>query len=123
MAKDASNAFFTGAFDVIADNVDEIHVCSQQPTNYTEATATYSLGKADVTGADFTEGAGSPSGRKLTVGAITVEGDANGTGNHLALVDSGNSALIYVTTCTSVGIENTVEQEFGAWDITIPQPS
>jgi len=123
MGKVAFNEFYSAVFDVIENNVDEIYVCSQEPANFTEATSTYALGKADVDSDDFTQGDGDVSGRKLTVGAITVTGSGDGTGNHLALVDQVNDVLYYVTTCTSVGIENAVEQEFGAWDIEILDPT
>lgn len=123
MGKVAFNVFFSEGFEGIINNVDEIHVCSQEPANFTEATSTYSLGKADVSGSDFTEGDGDVSGRKLTIGAITVTGSGDGTGTHLALVDQVNDVIYYVTTCTSVGIENAVEQEFGAWDIEILDPT
>lgn len=63
-----------------------VHVCSQEPTNLTEATSTYSLGSGPATvGSPANR---SPSGREVTV-EVTSGGSvsANGTATHWALVD------------------------------------
>ena len=71
-----------------------LDICSQEPTTYAEATATYSKGNKTgvVVGAPA---AGTPSGRQVTVPAITggtVTGSATVT--HWALVNPVNSRLI-----------------------------
>jgi len=56
------------------------------------------LGEIAVTGADFSNGDGDVSGRKVTVAqqvGITV--DVTGAWDHVALVDDGANALLLVT--------------------------
>jgi hypothetical protein len=75
-------------------NTTALHICSQEPATYTEAITTYTLGnKASPTIGSIV--AGSPSGRAITVSAIT-DGSvtATGTATHYALVDTVNSRLL-----------------------------
>lgn len=114
-----------GALDVIATATRMI-ACSAQPTTYTEANATYALADVTMAGGDFTKANGDTSGRKVTMGAkSSVLIDASGTATHVALVRVSDSALIYVTTCTSQALtangSNTVN--FPAWDIEIADPA
>jgi len=51
MGKRAEDIFFAEGLDGIENSVTEMHICSQEPTSYTEATSTYTLGK--VTGELF----------------------------------------------------------------------
>lgn len=100
--------------------------CSAQPTTYTEANVTYALADATMAGADFTLANGDTSGRKITVGAKADQLiDVSGTATHVALIDTSNSVLLYVTTCTSQALtangSNTIS--FPAWDIEIADPS
>jgi hypothetical protein len=124
MAKFAPDAFYDASFDYL-DQSDEMILCSAQPTTYAEATSTYALADVAVTpDTDFTKGAGSPSGRKVTVAAksgVTV--DSTGTGNHVALVRSSDSSLRYVTTCSSQAVTAGNTVNFPAWDINIAAPS
>ena len=62
----------------IDDNAEELHICSAEPTNYTEATVTYSLGQktARVVNAPTDRGGG---GREIVIPAIT-DGAVDGTG-------------------------------------------
>jgi hypothetical protein len=73
-------------------NGDRLDICSQEPTNYTEATSTYSLGNAVVnTGATQD---GTVDGRAVQVPAISgANVTATGTATHWALTD-GSSVLI-----------------------------
>ena len=77
-------------------------VCSTQPTNYTEATATYKLADVVIDSGDYTAANGNVSGRKNTVAAqsaVTI--DTSGTAEHVAVVTTGDTTLRLVTTCTS----------------------
>lgn len=106
-----------------ATNLD-LHICSQEPTTYTEAVTTYSLGdKNDV--AMGTIGAGTPSGRQVPVTAIT-DGDvtATGTASHWALVDTNTSRLIATESLSSsqaVTSGNTFT--LAEFDIVLPDPA
>lgn len=125
MAKAAPDIIMDGALDVIA-TATRMVACSAQPTTYTEANATYALADVTMAGGDFTKANGDTSGRKVTMGAkSSVLIDASGTATHVALVRVSDSALIYVTTCTSQALtangSNTVN--FPAWDIEIADPA
>jgi hypothetical protein len=65
-----------------------IHVCSTDPTTYTEATSTYTLGYKTATIFPNSPAAGSPTGRKITSIPITDgEVTGNGTVKRWAVVD------------------------------------
>ena len=125
MAKAAPDIVLDGALDIIASATKQV-ACSAQPTTYTEANATYALADIVIDGADFTKANGDTSGRKVTVAAQSgVLIDASGTANHIALVRTADSTLIYVTTCTSQALtangSNTVN--FPAWDVEFADPT
>ena len=129
MAKSVHNDVLDAALDNIADNGDEIYVCSTEPTNYTEASSTYAL--ADTTGLTtgdgngvYTIADGDTSGRKLTIAAqsgITV--DTGGSAQHIAICDNANTKLLYVTTTAATTITASNNVDLSAWDIEIADPS
>lgn len=100
----------------------DLHICSQEPTTYAQATSTYTLGnKAGVSvGAPD---AGSPNGRKVTVAAITG-GTTTGTGNatHYALVEPSNSRLVAANALSGGGQAVTAGNpwDLAAFNIRIP---
>jgi hypothetical protein len=125
MAKAAPDIIMDGALDVIATGTKMV-ACSAQPTTYAEANATYALADVVMAGGDFTKANGDTSGRKVTVAAkSSVLIDTSGTANHVALIRTADSTLIYVTTCTGQALtangSNTVN--FPAWDIEIADPA
>lgn len=98
-----------------------LDICSQEPTTYAEATSTYTLGnKTSLSvGAPADR---SPSGRKVTVAAIT-DGSVTGTGtaSHWAIVDTGNSRLLATgALSSSQAVTNGNTFTLGAFDIGIP---
>lgn len=126
MAKTVHDDVLDGALNIIKNNATREVACSQQPTTYTEANATYALADVTVDSTDFTAANGDTSGRKLTVAAQSgVLIDASGTATHIALLDVTNSKLLYVTTCTSQALtangSNTVN--LPAWDIELADPA
>lgn len=78
-----------------------------------------------IDSADFTGPAnGDTNGRKLTVAQqATITVDSSGTAQHIALADSANSKLLYVTTCTSQALTSGNTVTVPAWDIEIADPS
>lgn len=82
---------------VLDTEATHIHICSADPTTYTEAASTYSLGNKNFgAGAAFgSPAAGSPNGRKVTSAAIT-DGSVTGTGTAAkwAVVDATNTRLL-----------------------------
>lgn len=126
MAKAASNTMLDGSLLVLKNNVTRMVACSAEPTNYTEANATYALADVTMADTDFTIADGDVSGRKVTVAAkSSVTIDASGDATHVALLDVTGTALLYVTTCTTLtltsGGSNTIG--FPAWDIEIAAPA
>jgi len=81
----------------IQDNGEELHICSQEPTTYVEATTTYSLGTKDgLSMAEPTDKAG--GGRESVISAIT-DGvvDASGTATHWAIVKASATSRLLAT--------------------------
>lgn len=83
---------FDQGLDYADTNGTRIDICSQEPTTYTEATSTYTLGNDTVnTGATQN---GATDGRRVIVPAITAGSvTATGTASHWALTD-GSSVLV-----------------------------
>jgi hypothetical protein len=111
MAIFAPDATLDAMLDTIADNITKVVICSTQPTTYNEANVTYKLGEIAITpgdgNGDLLISNGDVSGRKLTVLQQTgVPISASGTAQHIALLDTVNSVLKTVTTCTSQSVTN-----------------
>jgi hypothetical protein len=107
MAKAVGVEVQNAALNDIKNNGLKLVVCSAQPTTYAEANATFALASVVLAGAgaDFTLAAGDVSGRKVTLGAKNgLVVSANGTANHLAIIDTVNSLIKSVTTCTAQAI-------------------
>lgn len=123
MAKLVPDAILDAMLDVIADAVDRIDICSTQPTTYTEATSTYSLGNVTVTagdgGGDWTIANGDTSGRKLTLAQQTgVSIGSSGTAAHIAGTN-GTDTLYFVTTCTSQAVTSGNTATINTFDIEL----
>lgn len=111
MAKRVNTAILDKALDIFKTGAsglgpcNRLAVCTTEPTTYAEANATYMLALVTVTGTDFTLANGDGAGttpRKVTVGAKTgTVISTSGTATHVALIDTANSVLLEVTTCTS----------------------
>lgn len=102
-------------------------VCSAEPTTFTEGNATFKLADVAMAGADFTIAAGDGAGnvaRKVTMSAKNaVPVDTTGTATHVALLDTVNSLLLFVTTCTSQGLTSGNTVNFPAWKIEVGAPT
>ncbi len=71
-----------------------LDICSLEPTTFTQATSTNSLGNKTTPVIDAPS-ARTPNGRKVTVTAITNGTiTANGTASHYAITDTVNSRLL-----------------------------
>ena len=124
MSKTVHDDVLDAALQYIEDNCDELVICSAAPTTYAEAHTTYALG--DKPNPTFTGPAnGDASGRKTTVDAVVgADVDATDTATHVALTDTGNSKLLYVTELADpqvVTFGNTFS--LAAWDIEIADPT
>lgn len=118
------NPVFDAALQVLIDDGNRLDLCSQEPTNYTEATSTYSLGnQTSITIGTIADG--DVSGRKVTVSA-TSGGTigTTGTATHYAISDAVGSQLLAagdLTTSQQVVSGNTFTTE--AFDIELPDPA
>lgn len=105
-------------------NVDELHICSQQPATYTEAITTYTLGNKTTPTVGVPED-GASNGRRVRVSAFS-DGSVTGTGTatHYALVDTVNSRLLATQTLSSSQAVTTGNPfSLTEISITIPDPA
>ena len=93
---------FDASLNYIKNNVENLYVCSAEPTTFLEASSTYRLGvkalPAILAPADYTVVETGETGRQITVSAITdgVLESASGTVAYIALTDDSNNELLYV---------------------------
>lgn len=112
------------ALDYIINNTENLYLCSQVPTTFTEASVTYKL----ATKASPSFGAktnGDVSGRKTQIAAIT-DGVVNTAGNatHYALCDNSASLLLVTQALTSLkALVTGSPWTSPAFDIEIPDPT
>ena len=112
---------FDAALGVV-DDANALYITSQEATTRTGAVTTYALGSKSSP--SFTGPAtGDPSGRKITVDAITDGSvSADGTASHWALVD-GTRLLATGALSSSQAVTNGNTFTLAAFDIEIRDPS
>ena len=113
------------ALDALLNDINDatiLHICSDLPTNYTEATSTFSLGSKSGLGLPAPVN-GDTSGRKIVIPAIT-DGSvtATGTASHYALVD-GSTLKAAHTLISTVAVTSGQTFQIGSFDIEISDPS
>lgn len=126
MAKKVDNSVLDAALNEIKNNCNLMTVCSAEPANYAAANVGGGdfLGDVSMANGDFTIADGDTSGRKVTVGSKSgVNVDNTGSATHVALLDTGTSTLLYVTTCTAQSLTSGNTVTFPTWDIEIADPS
>jgi len=108
--------------DTEANRVD---ICSSEPTTYTAATSTNTLGNStSISISAPTDG--DTSGRKVTLSAISgASVTGTGTASHFAITDTTNSRLLATGALSGGGQQVTSGNTFSltAVDIEIPDPS
>lgn len=89
-----NNRVFDNGLSVLDLEANEIHVTSQEATDFTGATATYSLGSSSSLSISAPQDR-TAGGREVVVASIT-DGliSANGNVTHYAIVDTVNSRLL-----------------------------
>ena len=116
-----SDYVFDNGLAKLDTEANRLDICSQEPTTYTEATSTYTVGNKTSlsvgTPADRT-----PNGRKVTVAAITGGSvTATATATHWAIVDTGNSRLLATgALASSQAVTSGNTFTLGTIDIGIP---
>lgn len=92
---------YDSGLSYVSTNANRLDICSTEPTTYTQATSTYTLGNKTSLSvgspADHT-----PDGRKVVVAAIT-DGTVSGTGTaaYWAITKTSTSTLIATGSLTS----------------------
>lgn len=114
---------------VLDTEANRLDICHTEPTTYAQATATYTVGNKTALSVGA-PAARSPSGRKVTISAIT-DGDITSTSTsssndaqYWAIVDTANSRLLAAGSLAAAqmvtsGNKFTLE----AFDIGIPGPA
>lgn len=123
----ASQSFYDAAFDDLATKGIRVAVCSSEPANYA-GIAAVKLAEATLASGDYTKGAATPDGRKVTIAAKNgVTATGTGTPAYLAIHDN-TSELLRTTPATldSGGdiqsLVPGVKVDIGSWEITIAGP-
>ena len=123
MAATIADRVFDNGLTVLDTEANKLTICSQVPTTYTEANATYALGsKTSISVGAPADGA--VSGRRVTIAAIT-DGSvtATGTATHYALIDTSNSRLLVTNTlASSQAVTNGNVFTTAAFDVTFADP-
>lgn len=83
-----------GGLSYLQTNGTRLDICSAEPTTYTQATSTLTLGNKTALGITG-PAAGTPNGRAVTVPAISgASVTATGTATHWAISFPGSSILL-----------------------------
>lgn len=121
MAKWVAPAVLDGALVVVAGATRLLAVAGQ-PATYAEA-MTGRLAESPLTPADFALAPGDVSGRKVSVAArAEVPVVESGIADHVALVSTMSSNLLYVTTCPPQALVAGGTVDFGSWSIELSDP-
>jgi len=110
--------------NVLDTEATALTICSAEPTSFTEANTTYKLGTKSSLSIG-SPAARTPSGRKVTVAAITDGAvSATGTATHVAIIDVTNSRLLATQALSSSqAVTNGNTFTTPAFDIGIPAPA
>ncbi|WP_406646890.1 hypothetical protein QEZ52_00365 [Aliisedimentitalea scapharcae] len=102
----------------IQTNGTRIDICSQEPTTYTEATSTHTLGNDTVSvvaPADY-----APDGRKVTVSAVSEASvTATGDASHWAITDGSSVLIATGSLSATLGVTSGNQFNLAAFDIVI----
>lgn len=124
MAKVAPNAMIDASLAYV-EGSDCITVCSAEPADYTAAYTTLKMaGTSALTTASYAIADAAGGGRQITIAATTgLSIDVSTAATHLALVNTGDSTMRYVTTVTSQELTSGGTVDIPAWIITIGDPT
>ncbi|WP_421782614.1 hypothetical protein [Kiloniella litopenaei] len=119
----ASNNWLDASPNYTKNNANLMVACNAQPASYAAAVGANALADVAMSSGDFTLSTNG-SDRRLTVAAKnSVPVDTTGTVTHLALVDTGSSELIIVTTTTSQAITSGGSIDIPEWTIDNKAPT
>lgn len=116
---------YDNGLTVLDTEANRIDICSSEPTTYSAATSSASLGNTtSITISAPTDG--DTSGRKVTVSAISgASVTGTGTATHFAITDTSNTRLLATGSLSGGGQSVTSGNTFSltALDIEIPDPA
>ena len=110
--------------NVLDQEANRVDICSSEPSSYSAATSSVSLGNTTSISISAPANA-SPNGRKVTLSAISgASVTGTGTATHFAISDTSNSRLL-ATGLLSASQAVTSGNTFSltASDIRIPDPA
>ena len=118
---------YDNGLSALTNEVDKLFICSQEPTNFAQASSTYALGVKNGPTISAPQDR-TPSGRKVVLAAVESGSPgsvtASGTATHYALVDSVNSRLLATAPIgASQVVSNGNTWTSGSVDIGIIPPS
>ncbi|OSZ69150.1 hypothetical protein CAP39_10180 [Sphingomonas sp. IBVSS1] len=121
MAKFADASVLDAALAVVA-GATRLVVTNGQPADVATADAAR-LAEATLGPGDFTLGTSAGGGRRLAVaGKAGLVALANGTADHVALIDDGAGRVLQVTTCPPAAVLAGVALNVAGWDFVIGAP-
>jgi hypothetical protein len=115
---------FDNGLTILDTEANRLDICSSEPTTYSAATTTASLGNKSLAAGDIgAPAAGSPNGRQVTVQALTAGSvTATGTATHYAITDTANSRLLATgALASSQAVTNGNTFSTSSFTIRIPQ--
>jgi len=119
-----SDYVLDAALSKLDTEANRVDICSAEPTTYTAATSTNTLGNSTSISISAPTN-GDTSGRKVTLSAISgASVTGTGTATHYAITDTSNSRLLVtgsLSSSQSVTSGNTFS--LTAVDIEIPDPA
>ncbi|MGL6042459.1 MAG: hypothetical protein ACRC1J_00905 [Sandaracinobacteroides sp.] len=122
MGKWVADQVLDGALQIIS-GADRMVALSGQPATFSAAWDGR-LAEASVGASDFAVQPGVASGRRVLVsGKSAVAVRASATADHVALVDTTASRLLYVTTCPAQALVVGGTVNFDGWSVEIGSPA
>lgn len=122
MGKVVSNAVLDAALNVVASS-NLMVVLPSEPASFAQAQSS-KLAESPMTGGDFVISDGAVSGRRVTIAARNgLSVTASGLANHVALLNTATSALLYVTTAPAQSITSGGTVNVASWQIEIADPA
>jgi len=93
---------FDFGLEVLTTECNLLTLCTQEPTNYTEARTTYKIGENLIPSIDPPSDR-SGGGREVIINAIALGGEvtADGTATHFTMLDTANNRLLIVGQLTA----------------------
>ena len=117
VTKYQNDLMLDAAFDYIRGLVTTMSICTTSPTTYSQAFTVNTLALVAMASTDITTTPGDTSGRKMHVGSETgLSVVTTGAAEHIALIDTDNTALLFVTGCTTQQLTTGNTVNIPAWD-------